>query len=275
MRPKHGFTLIELSIVLVIIALIVGGVLVGKDMIEQAQLRASLKELEAYNAATNTFRNKYAALPGDIAQPEKFGLGLGGGGLGAGGDGDGQIYSYRYFDTGIGANYMVEIFNYWYHLSQAGLLTQSYTGTAITGAAAPTNLQGYMPRFNYAKNAAFVVANTPRDANTNATFGNAFAITSFSALNATIACNAGFCSVLTGAEAMAIDSKLDDAKSRTGSVVAMFPTVGPYWSSGAGDACATITNADYDVQGTRGFGGVDNPPQPGAIDCSLLVRSSW
>lgn len=33
---KYGFTLIELSIVLVIIGLLVGGVLVGRDLIKSA-----------------------------------------------------------------------------------------------------------------------------------------------------------------------------------------------------------------------------------------------
>lgn len=39
---KAGFTLVELAIVLVIIGLIIGGVLVGRDLIKAAELRASL-----------------------------------------------------------------------------------------------------------------------------------------------------------------------------------------------------------------------------------------
>ena len=38
---QRGFTLIELSIVLVIIGLIVGGVLVGQDLIRAAKIRAT------------------------------------------------------------------------------------------------------------------------------------------------------------------------------------------------------------------------------------------
>ena len=38
---QQGFTLIELSIVLVIIGLLVGGVLAGKALIQQAEIRAA------------------------------------------------------------------------------------------------------------------------------------------------------------------------------------------------------------------------------------------
>src|ERR1035441_8304528 len=63
---SSGFTLIEMAIVLVIIGLIVGGVLVGQDLIKAAEVRAQISQIEKYNTAVNTFRGKYDALPGDI-----------------------------------------------------------------------------------------------------------------------------------------------------------------------------------------------------------------
>src|SRR3982751_930235 len=65
-EAEKGFTLIELSIVLVIIGLIVGGVLVGQDLIRAAEVRATISQIEKYNTAVNTFRGKYNALPGDL-----------------------------------------------------------------------------------------------------------------------------------------------------------------------------------------------------------------
>src|SRR3984957_20998129 len=64
---RNGFTLIELSIVLVIIGLIVGGILVGQDLIKAAEVRAQLLQIEKYNSAVNTFRGKFGGLPGDLA----------------------------------------------------------------------------------------------------------------------------------------------------------------------------------------------------------------
>ncbi len=64
---NKGFTLIELSIVLVIIGLLVGGVLVGQDLIKAAETRAQISQIEKYNSAVNTFRIKFNAIPGDMA----------------------------------------------------------------------------------------------------------------------------------------------------------------------------------------------------------------
>ena len=41
---RQGFTLIELSIVLVVIGLVVGGVLVGQDLIRAAGVRATISQ---------------------------------------------------------------------------------------------------------------------------------------------------------------------------------------------------------------------------------------
>lgn len=73
---KEGFTLIELSIVLVVVGLIFGGILVGRDLIHAADVRATISQIEKYNAAVNTFKTKYNALPGDIlaANASAFGL---------------------------------------------------------------------------------------------------------------------------------------------------------------------------------------------------------
>lgn len=89
---KLAFTLIELSIVLVIIGLIVGGVLVGRDLISAAAVRAQISQIEKYQQAVNTFRGKYGYLPGDIIATEANRFGFQPRGPYAGeGDGDGVI----------------------------------------------------------------------------------------------------------------------------------------------------------------------------------------
>src|SRR4051812_42973611 len=83
---KHhfGFTLIELSIVLVIVGLLVGGVLTGNDLINAAKIRATVSQQEKFDAAVNTFRGKYDCVPGDCKNATKFGFATDG-------NGDGQV----------------------------------------------------------------------------------------------------------------------------------------------------------------------------------------
>lgn len=121
--PKNGFTLIEMSIVLVIIGLIVGGVLVGRDLLKVAEIRNTVKQFEEFNTAVNTFKSKYNCLPGDCVDAG----GTNGFGFdpGANGNGNGTIglpASADFNDSSfIGAN-IKEHLNFWYHLSAASLI---------------------------------------------------------------------------------------------------------------------------------------------------------
>jgi prepilin-type N-terminal cleavage/methylation domain-containing protein len=65
MKKKKGFTLVELSIVLVIIGLLIGGILVGQSLIESAKIKAVIKQISQYDIAMSTFITKYNQLPGD------------------------------------------------------------------------------------------------------------------------------------------------------------------------------------------------------------------
>lgn len=72
---QNGFTLIELSIVMVIVALLAGGILVGQDLVYAAKVRAEFSQMERIDTAVNTFKLKYNALPGDMNNAVAFGLG--------------------------------------------------------------------------------------------------------------------------------------------------------------------------------------------------------
>lgn len=67
-----GFTLIELSIVLIVIGLVIGGVLVGRDLIKASELRKVISEVDGIKLAINNFRLKYNALPGDMTDAETY-----------------------------------------------------------------------------------------------------------------------------------------------------------------------------------------------------------
>ena len=62
---KKGFTLVELSIVLVIVGLLIGGILVAQSMIGTAKLQGQIAQLQQFDIATRNFKTAYNALPGD------------------------------------------------------------------------------------------------------------------------------------------------------------------------------------------------------------------
>ncbi len=68
---NHGFTLMEISIVLVIIGLVIGGILMSKEMIFTAGIRKQVRQVEEYTIAYGTFKLKYHCMPGDCANASK------------------------------------------------------------------------------------------------------------------------------------------------------------------------------------------------------------
>src|SRR5271169_6778446 len=69
MRGQAGFTLVELAIVMIIIGLLIAGVLKGQALIGNAKVTAQVAQIKSIDAATSTFKDMYAALPGDITNP--------------------------------------------------------------------------------------------------------------------------------------------------------------------------------------------------------------
>lgn len=141
-----GFTLVELSVVLVIIGLIVGGILVGRELVLAAQIRQTISQFERFNAAANTFRTKYQYLPGDFPDAAAFGFELTSAGNGDGivgpcGEGNSQT------DTDCFAGYSEcydtvspshELVDFWYHLGVAGLI--GFESLAASKATCDTNV---------------------------------------------------------------------------------------------------------------------------------------
>lgn len=66
---QKGFTLVEIAIVLVIIGLLIGGVLKGQAMIQNAKVKRVVKSADEMRAAVYTFYDKYGMYPGDENLP--------------------------------------------------------------------------------------------------------------------------------------------------------------------------------------------------------------
>lgn len=65
MRKQHGFNLVELAIVMVIIGLLLGGVLKGQSLVTSAKIKRVNNDFNGITAAVYTYLDRYGALPGD------------------------------------------------------------------------------------------------------------------------------------------------------------------------------------------------------------------
>jgi len=81
MKAKKGFTLVELAIVLVIIGLLIGGILKGRQMITNAKIKRVKSDIDGIVSAVFSYQDKYGYLPGDDPQ-DRFNLGATGNGNG-------------------------------------------------------------------------------------------------------------------------------------------------------------------------------------------------
>lgn len=130
-RCEQGFSLIEIAIAISVIALVIGGIMMGKSLLGGGALRGIIADTQKYQAAVNGFQGKYDALPGDIKNATSFwGTDPDGCTTNAvrtpktktcNGDGDGHL-----------GNNNPEIFHAWQHLANATLINGSFTG--VTGA---------------------------------------------------------------------------------------------------------------------------------------------
>lgn len=69
---QRGFSLVELSIVLVILGLLTGGILSGQSLIKAAEMRKVTTSATQLQTSIYTFRDKYMALPGDMTNAYRF-----------------------------------------------------------------------------------------------------------------------------------------------------------------------------------------------------------
>lgn len=122
-NAHQGFTLIEIALVMLGVALIVGGIAAGSNVVHQAALRKQMTQLEKIESGVQNFRAKYGCMPGDCQDPSVI---------------DGYTYS------GNGDGFLAPTWNsdenkgFWLHLSLSRMLDdQLVSHPAFSGMLSP------------------------------------------------------------------------------------------------------------------------------------------
>ena len=268
-RCQSGFTLIELSIVLVIIGLIVGGVLVGQDLIKAAEIRATVTQIERYSTAVHTFRNKYNGLPGDLVNPTYFFPSVTGADSATPGlaNGDGLIHGSSFVPLQIGLNGEAAVF--WYELSQANLIPERITNSNLATQVYPVIDASVLPPAKLGKG-NYLHVGTAGGINYlilgNFTGPTTAATGVFATINTQI----------TPSEAFQLDSKMDDGLPTTGTVVSTDGSTNATLVTVGGTANATGALAAGDCyDNTLNIYATNAAATQDTNGCILRIRASF
>jgi prepilin-type N-terminal cleavage/methylation domain-containing protein len=267
-KAKKAFSLVELSIVLVIIGLVTGGVLAGRDLIHASELNSIVTEHDKFLTAVAAFQGKYLALPGDMPNATDFWgandtsytscdfsivdsgngaipsspVGVNNGTKTCNGNGDKSVdyaATYNVSDPGSGKDLPSEIsLNmeaavFWPELGNAGLISGTYNGSygQIENKVDP-NFPMSGPTDGSAASPSGKIAQSNWGAK-----GNSLYYTKSAQFN-------DF-DLLTGADVLNIDRKTDDGAPNTGKVrPAADPSITPPCITGTG------TSASYNATST-------------------------
>ena len=220
-KKKSAFSLIELSIVLIIIGLLIAGVTGGASLIKSSELRSVMGEARGYSVAVNAFYTQFDGLPGDFSTAvgevtvNGTAIATPTGGLGVG-DGDDKI---EFCTTGCTSNATDSTGSEgaiaWHHLASAGALetVPDFTG----GATAAKNVGTHYPASKI-KSAGWGF-----DYNTTS-LQNVVVLTGSTTVAATVDTNSLVngtpiaTGVLLPTDALSIDSKIDDGSPITGKI---------------------------------------------------------
>jgi len=248
---KRGFTLIELSIVLIIIGLLIVAVNSGTSLIRNAKLRSVTNEAKQYQVAVNSFFMKFDKYPGDFKQS----LGEGNDGS-VPGDGDDQI-EWR-------AGSVNEGLNAWLQLIDSGVLKEDIRSNMTVSEMKANTDSTIIPIKHYppsAENSAGWIFNSVNDNNiiTNyvqivKSFSSGFGV---DADAPTIAKGAG--AALNAADAFSIDNKNDDGVRNSGDIREVV-------------TLSATANDDCDASDDGSVSGIYDLNNPNADVCSLAFK---
>ena len=239
MRQEKGFTLVELSIVLVIIGLLIGGILVAQSMIDTARITAQIKQFQQLDAATQNFITSYKYMPGDCpicGTPA--------------GNGDGMLEDIETNGFGSDPNQCQGMLNrdtneeclpFWKHMASMNMIAYSneYTSQIPNGSVNPSHHWAYQgDGWNLWSEPQLSISNRPQPIDAAWTINGGLYWTG-TLVNVAK-------QPFTNIQAMAIDAKIDDGVGDTGNVRAAgsgAPTTNDFiipQATGSDVACTTF-----------------------------------
>ncbi len=269
---RLGFSLVELSIVLVILGLLVGGVLSGRSLIRAAELRSISTQYNQFYTATKTFRDKYFALPGDMNNATQFWGIAGGTGSDAtckttastdsrtcNGNGDGAIDDGFSFGFWAGSQ---ERMRFWQHLANAQLIEGRYSGVDVSPASTNNLPPGkisntYWAIYSYGKLPAAYWNFFEAQYGNTIIFGKTCG-TRYPAIQTD-------CGGVTPENAWNVDKKMDDGKPGTGKIMISSRDGGVHACSDtaeSADSAADAAVASYLLTNTK-------------EDCTIIFRQQF
>ncbi len=239
-RYKTGFTIVELSITLVIIGLLVGGVMTGRNLIRASEVRSISDELNRHVSAINLFQQKYTMLPGDFSKATRLwgsspncpatNAQATSDGTTCDGNGNGMINA----NSGTGNN---EYWRSWQHMSNAGLTEGSFSGVVGPGDTLNHAVIGWnVPESNIGSVGwSMIFQQTSGSTNRFQLpyWGNILI------LGGETDAGTSYGAFLSPAELYSLDQKIDDGRPADGSVIAR------WWDECTDAASNTDLDANY------------------------------
>jgi prepilin-type N-terminal cleavage/methylation domain-containing protein len=200
-----GFTLVEIAIVLVIIGLLIGGVLKGQELINNAKVKNIANDFRNAQVMLYGYQDKFRRLPGDDNTAVSRWTLAGG----HEGNGNGMINGSWNSENVTDESVLV-----WEHLRRANLAAGSTDFSSLAAAALPANAES--ARFGVSGERPLVSM----------------------AGSSVYACS----DAIDGKLALQLDINMDDGKPDTGSMQAIAQSGGATQATGAQSASTTYTD---------------------------------
>jgi prepilin-type N-terminal cleavage/methylation domain-containing protein len=248
---QAGFTLVELSIVIVIIGFLVAGIAAGANLVKQAQIRSVISDFNSFQTGYNGFVGKYNAAPGDLSTASSYWSGANvcsvtvttvGTGR-CNGDGNGTIDA-----TATAAT--EEVAAAWKHLQLAGFIGAGISPLADAIADLAVGVNAPVSKIT---GTGYMLAGTASITRTANAFAGIPGISTNNIYLGRLATAAPLTSALTSGalraeDAFNIDLKLDDglASNFTGATTGRLRSITGSAAAGVTD-CATAATGVYTI----------------------------